>query len=159
MLISPWLHKFFTRKLNFTEQPLLLASHPNSQFSGGSERGILLGTMESLYKAGYFMQVLLCITLFHNIAQGKTVLFPRRLWGTIFNNTAWSVLSKKAQLVPIFDSCQHQIPDRCRKVPQEATPRCAQRSFLPRSLAVRGWHKPQNMSWHPTDPILSLHVF
>lgn len=29
----------------------------------------LLGAMESLYKAGYFMQVLLCITLFHNIPQ------------------------------------------------------------------------------------------
>lgn len=91
------------------------------------------------------MQILLCIRLFHNTSQWKSVLFPRRWWGTIVSNTLWSAFSKRAQLIPVFDSCQHQIPDRYRKALQEATPLCAERSFLPRPLAVTGWHKPQNI--------------
>lgn len=110
----------FIKKFNLPNQPPFLhVTQTNIQAVCMLEGDVvfLLGAMQGLHRAGYSMQDFLC----HTISQHPSVkdsFVPEQMMRYTVSDTGWSVSSWKAQPVPVFESSQHQTPEKpCKMLP------------------------------------------
>lgn len=121
---QPRLQNSLIKKFNLPNQPLLLhATQTNMHLSAGRECGCNAGVAQS-----WLLHAASVVSHDFTTSLSERVLLPSRWWGTRVSNTGCSVSSWASSCVWEFSA-----PDRKRKALQEATPRCAQRSFLQES--------------------------
>lgn len=142
------------KKFNLPNQPLFLHVTQTSIQAfcwKGTRRfcGVQCRVWTELVAPGFFVSHDFTTSL------SERVLFPSRWWGTTVSNTGWSLLSWKAQAVPVCESSQHQTPDRDRKTLQDAPARCAQKSFLHQSQQEQSLQL--SFLFRRTTKLLALH--
>lgn len=148
--------KLFFRKFNFTKQPLFLYSSraPKQPVCLGD---FLLGAMERIHIKLVLSHKFFCVSRYFTTSLSETRFccqeddeVPIQYHTTVSLEQNDPTSSHIGQLsAPGMMGAQQP----CKKLHLHV------HRVFSSSLKIRGWCKPQNISLHPTDPILSLPVF